>query len=72
MRRYKGSFTLEASYILPIILLCICIVIGLGASLHKAVCMQVEMQSRKEMSDVIAAMYRYEYIEGLFGEWDED
>ena len=68
MRRYRGSFTLEASYILPIILLCICIVIGLGVSLHKTVCMQVEIQSQKETADLIGAMYRYIYIEGLFGE----
>ena len=72
MRKYKGSFTLEASYILPIILLCICIVISLGASLHNEVCKRVEMQSQKERTDVIAAMYRYEYIEELLGEWNED
>jgi len=72
MRRYSGSFVLEASYILPVILICICIVIELGVSFHKEVCTRVEAQSEKEMLDVITAMYRREYIKEVFGELDED
>jgi len=68
VRRYKGSFTLEATYVLPVILICICIVADLGVSLHKGVCTQVEVQSEKEMLDVITTMYRREPIKELFGE----
>lgn len=68
MRRYNGSFTLEASYVLPVILICICIVVDLAVVLHAEVCTQVEVQLEKESLDVITVMYQREYLKELFGE----
>lgn len=68
MSRYNGSSTLEASYILPVILICMCIVVDLGVVLHEEVCTQVEAQLEEERLDAITAMYRRAYIKELFGE----
>ena len=72
MKKYKGSFSMEASYILPIILACILVVIDLSVLLHEEVHARVEMQMEKASIDMVKAMYRREYIKELLGEYYED
>lgn len=72
MKKYKGSFSMEASYILPIILACILVVIDLSVLLHEEVHVRVEMQMEKASVDMVKAMYRREYIKELLGEYYED
>lgn len=72
MRKCKGSFTIEASYILPIILACIMVIIEMGVSLHGEVHTQVEVQMEKEPFDMVKAMYRREYVKELLGEFYEN
>ena len=71
MKMYKGSFTVEAAYILPFIFACICMVIELGISFHAEIHAEVEQQSISEPLDVIKCMYRKAYVEELFGEFYE-
>ena len=68
MRRYKGSFTVEAAVVFPIVLLCICTVIILGMELYDEVCMVAEKYEKSETVDLIHCMYRRELIEDLLGE----
>ena len=72
MKKYKGSYTVEAAFILPLLLFCICIAIEMGVVLHQEVQSRVELQAKKEPLDMIEAMYRREYIKELFGELYED
>lgn len=72
MRKCKGSFTIEASYILPLILVCFFVVINLGVSLHEEVCTLVENQMERKSFDMVKAMYRREYVKELFGDFYED
>lgn len=72
MKKYKGSYTIEAAFILPLILICICIAIEMGVVLHQEVQTRVESQMKKEPLDMVKAMYRMEYIKELFGELYED
>ena len=72
MKKYKGSFTVEASYILPVVLACILVAVDLGISLHEEVQAQVEAQMEKEPFDMVKAMYQQEYIKELLGEFYED
>lgn len=72
MKKYKGSFSIEASYIVPLILFCICVVIEMGIALHQEVRAKVETQAQKEVTDMVKAMYRREYVKELFGEFYED
>ena len=72
MKKYKGSFSMEASYILPIILACILVVIDLSVLLHEEVHVRVKMQMEKASVDMVKAMYRREYIKELLGEYYED
>lgn len=72
MKKYKGSFTIEAAYILPLILFCICIVIEMGISLHQEVRAQVETQMENKPLDMVKCMYRREYMKELLGEFYED
>lgn len=72
MKEYRGSFTVEAAYIMPLILLCICIAIEAGISLHEEVRMQVVSQMETEPADMVNFMYRREFVKELFGELYED
>ncbi len=63
---------MEAAFILPLILLCICIAIDAGVILHQEVRTQVEEQTEQETLDMVKAMYRREYIKELFGVFYED
>ena len=68
MKRYKGSFTVEAAIVFPIVLLCICHVIIIGMELCEDVCITAEKYKEKEMLNLIQCMYRKELIEDLLGE----
>ena len=72
MKRYKGSYTVEAAFILPLLLACICIAIETGVVLHQEAQMRVENQTKKEPLDMVEDMYRREYLKELFGELYED
>ena len=65
MKRYQGSFTVEAAIILPIILFCICLVIELGVSMHNEVKIQVGEQIQQKKIDMIKCMYRKEWLESF-------
>ena len=68
----KGSLTVEATYILPLILFCICITVETAVLLHEEIRIQIEEQKKVEELDIITGMYRREYVKGLFGEKNED
>lgn len=72
MRRYRGSFSVEAAFIVPLVLLCMFIAIDVGISLYGEVKMQVESQQEERVTDMVGYMYRSEFIKGLFGELYED
>ena len=72
MRKYNGSFSVEASYIIPLILFCICIVVELGVTLHQEVQTEVKTQMEKAPLDMVKAMYRREYVKELLGAFYED
>lgn len=72
MKKYKGSYTVEAAFILPLFLFCICIVIEMGVVLHQEVQTRVESQMKEEPLDMVKTMYRREYIKELFGVLYED
>jgi len=68
MKLCKGSYTIEAAFIFPVVLFCICIVIEVGISLYQDVCAEAMKQGNKEPLDLISAMYRRELVKDLFGE----
>ncbi|MBR5127436.1 MAG: pilus assembly protein [Roseburia sp.] len=68
MRWCKGSFTVEAAVVFPIVLLCICSVIILGTELCDEVDITAEQYGKSETIDLIQSMYRREIIEDLLGE----
>ena len=72
MRRYKGSFTIEAALIFPLVLACIYIAVVSGISMHKEVCIQVEELEKRKPIDMVKCMYRKEFIKDIFGEEYED
>lgn len=72
MKGYRGSFTIEAAYITPLILLCICIAIEAGISLHNEVKTQIVSQMENKQMDMIGAMYRRELVKELIGELYEN
>ncbi|MBQ8280385.1 MAG: pilus assembly protein [Roseburia sp.] len=72
MRRYRGSFSVEAAFIVPLVLLCMFIAIDVGISLYGEVEMQVESQQEERVTDMVGYMYRSEFIKELFGELYED
>lgn len=68
MKKYKGSFTIEAVFVLPLILTCICMVITMGIDLYQEVRKQAELQVGKETLDMVKGMYQREYVKELFGD----
>lgn len=67
MRKYKGSFTIEAAWILPLVLSCFCVAIGAAVSLHNEICEEIQEQVEKESVDLIKGMYRRTYVKELLG-----
>jgi len=72
MKKYKGSFTVEAACVFPLVLLSICIAIGSGMSLHEEVLLRTAKQENGVWVDMVECMYRRELIKDIFGEWYED
>ena len=74
MREYKGSFTIEAACIMPLIFMCICIAIKGGITLHNEVKSKALLVREEETVDLVSYLYRKELIEKVLGEqvWYED
>ena len=72
MRKFRGSYTIEAAYIFPIILMCICMAVVVGISMQEEVRAQVEIQMKQEPFDMVEGMYHREMVKELFGEWYEN
>jgi len=72
MKAYKGSFTIEAACVFPLVLLCLCIAIWSGISLHAEVLLQATECGNGNSVDMVKCMYRRELMNEMFGEWYED
>ena len=72
MREYKGSFTVEAACVIPLIFLCICIAIESGITLHSEVKNKALLVNEEETVNIVSYMYRKELIEKVLGVWYED
>lgn len=59
---------MEAAFVLPLVLTCICIVITMGIGLYQEVRKQTELQAGKEALDMVKGMYQREYVKELFGD----
>lgn len=65
MKMYRGSFTIEAAFIMPIILGCICIAIKSGVTLYQEVKNITEQIIEEKQEELIDSMYRKELLESL-------
>ncbi len=65
MKRYRGSFTVEATFIMPLILICICIAIESGVILYQEVKNTAEQIKEERQEKLMDAMYRKELLEDL-------
>ena len=72
MKRYNGSFTIEAACVFPLVLFCICVAVWSGISLHEEVRLEAKRQEEKIPIDLVTYMYRRELVDEMFGEWYED
>jgi len=72
MREYKGSFTVEAACVMPLIFLCICIAIESGFTLHNEVKSKALLIREEKTVDIVSYLYRKELIEKVLGVWYED
>lgn len=72
MRAYKGSFTIEAACVFPMILFCMCITIDVGITLYQEIKQEAVNQIESENLDLISAMYRRGLVKELFKEKYED
>lgn len=61
----KGSFTIEAAYILPVVLLCLFLPVWLGIDLFQEVKMNAEEIERAEVLDTVVCMYRKEWLDEI-------
>lgn len=68
MKSYKGSFTIEAACVFPIILFCIFIAIDVGINLYQEVKQEAMRQMEEKKLDLISVMYRREFLKELFEE----
>ena len=65
MKKYRGSFTIEAAFIMPIVLLCICTAIKIGITLFQEVKNTAEQIIEENQDELIDYMYRKELLESL-------
>lgn len=72
MRAYRGSFTIEAACVFPIILFFVCITIDVGIILYQEIKQEAMSQMENEKLDLISVMYRRELVKELLGEEYED
>ena len=72
MKEYKGSFTIEAACIMPVIFMCICIAIESGFTLHNEVKNKALLVKEEERVNLVSYLYRKELMEKVLGAWYED
>lgn len=72
MRAYKGSLTIEAAFVFPIILFCICTTIDVGITLYQEVKQETVSQMESKKLDLVSVMYRRELVKELFEKKYED
>lgn len=68
----KGSFTVEAAYIIPLVLFVFCVAIEMAITLQIETKEQIRMWGEVKEIALIDFMYRKEYIEELLEELYED
>ena len=69
---WNASFTIEAAYIMPVVLMCLFMPIWIGIENYGQIKKWVEKQMQEQTMDVIAAMYRQDYMEEIGTKWNED
>lgn len=72
MKSKKGSFTIEAAFLLPLVLGSMCMVILLGISMHEEVRTQIALQEQEKASDMVKEMYRRTLRKELMEDWYEN
>ena len=68
MKTYKGSFTVEAACIFPLVLMCICLAIRSGIFLHEEFRMQIMEQEESAPLDLVKGMYQRVFVKDILGE----
>lgn len=68
MKSRKGSFTIEAAFVLPLILGSMCTAILIGISLYEEVRTRIEVQEQEKALDMVKEMYHRTLIEELMGD----
>ena len=68
----KASFSIEAAYIMPVVLMCMFIPIWIGIDSHEQIKQWVEKQQQVETMDMILAMYRQDYLKDIGKDWNEN
>ena len=72
VKQCRGSFSIEAALVFPLIMLCFCLAIQIGISLQEEIKVQTETFMKKEPLDISSCMYRKEYFEDVIGAFYED
>lgn len=68
MKKYKGSFTVEAAVIVPLFLLLFVAVISISVDLYQdTVSLVAEISSKKQV-DAVSAMYHIDSIKKLISD----
>lgn len=68
MKKYKGSFTVEAAVIVPLFLLLFVAVISISVDLYQdTVSLVAEINSKKQI-DVVSAMYHMDSVKKLISD----
>lgn len=57
----KGSFTLEAAVIIPIMMAIYILVINMGIGMYQEICQQQEQEAQKDMW-VVDQFYKYQIV----------
>lgn len=68
MMRRKGSFTIEAAIIIPLLLMLIVIVVSIAVDLYQETAELAEEIGEKERMSLITAMYHIDSIKELIFE----
>lgn len=68
----RASFSVEASLIIPLVLMCMFIPIWLGIEMNEEIKTWVEIQSQTEVMDMISSMYRQDFLKDMGGDSNEN
>lgn len=60
---FRGSFSIEAALIMPLVLMCMFMPIWVGVELHQEVKQRAEIEMQMAPLDMIWAMYQQEQME---------